>query len=73
MPIAVVALAVSMFAIGTIEFVIVGLLPTIAGDLDVSISAIGLVVTAYALGLRSAGHSSPRGRHVYRASGCCWR
>jgi hypothetical protein len=36
MPIAVVARAVGMFAIGTTEFVIVGLLPTIAGHLHVS-------------------------------------
>jgi hypothetical protein len=50
MPIAVVALAVSMFAVGTIEFVIVGLLPTIAGDLDVSISAIGGGATSFGIG-----------------------
>ena len=55
MPIAVVALAVSMFAVGTTEFVIVGLLPTIAEHLDVSISTIGLVVTAYALGIAVGG------------------
>jgi hypothetical protein len=36
MPIAVVARAVGMFAIGTTEFGIVGLLPTIAGHLHVS-------------------------------------
>jgi predicted MFS family arabinose efflux permease len=61
MPIAVVALAVSMFAVGTTEFVIVGLLPTIAEHLDVSISTIGLVVTAYALGI-AVGSDGPIGR-----------
>ncbi len=35
MPIALLALTISAFAIGTTEFVIVGLLPTIAADLAV--------------------------------------
>lgn len=48
---AITALSISAFAIGTTEFVIMGLLPQVAGDLGVSISAAGLLVTAYALGV----------------------
>jgi len=51
MPIALLALTVSAFAIGTTEFVIVGLLPTIAGDLGVSLPSAGLLVSLYALGV----------------------
>ncbi|MBJ7516271.1 MAG: MFS transporter [Stenotrophomonas sp.] len=39
------------FAIGTTEFVIVGLLPTIAADLQVSLPSAGLLVSLYALGV----------------------
>jgi predicted MFS family arabinose efflux permease len=51
MPIALLALTVSAFAIGTTEFVIVGLLPTIAADLQVDLPAAGLLVSLYALGV----------------------
>lgn len=51
MPIALLALTVSAFAIGTTEFVIVGLLPTIAADLSVSLPSAGLLVSLYALGV----------------------
>jgi MFS transporter, DHA1 family, inner membrane transport protein len=51
MPIAVFALTISAFAIGTTEFVIMGLLPIVASDLDVSIPAAGMLVTGYALGV----------------------
>jgi len=44
MPLALLALALSAFAIGTTEFVIVGLLPTMAQDLNVSIPSAGLLV-----------------------------
>ena len=42
-------LALAAFAIGTEAFVIAGLLPTIAADLQISVSAAGQLVTAYAL------------------------
>jgi predicted MFS family arabinose efflux permease len=42
-------LAVAAFAIGTEAFVIAGLLPVIAADLQVSLAATGQLVTAYAL------------------------
>lgn len=51
MPIALLALTLSAFAIGTTEFVIVGLIPTIALDLGVSVPSAGLLVSLYALGV----------------------
>ncbi len=51
MPLALWALALSAFAIGTTEFVIVGLLPTISADLHVSLPSAGLLVSLYAVGV----------------------
>ncbi|GIH48588.1 MFS transporter, DHA1 family, inner membrane transport protein [Microbispora rosea] len=51
MPLALVALAIGAFGIGTTEFVITGLLPQVASDLGVSIPTVGLLVTGYALGV----------------------
>jgi DHA1 family inner membrane transport protein len=51
MPLALWALALSAFAIGTTEFVIVGLIPTIAASLQVSVPSAGLLVSLYALGV----------------------
>lgn len=51
MPLALWALTIAAFAVGTTEFVIVGLLPTIAADLGVSIPSAGLLVSLYALGV----------------------
>ncbi|MDE8564840.1 MFS transporter [Anoxybacillus rupiensis] len=48
---ALIALAVSAFAIGTTEFISVGLLPLISRDLHVSVSVAGLTVSLYALGV----------------------
>ncbi len=48
---ALLALAISAFAIGTTEFISVGLLPLIANDLDVPITTAGLTVSLYALGV----------------------
>lgn len=55
MPLALFALSLSLFAIGTTEFVVVGLLPALAGSLHVSLSIIGLLVTAYAIGIAAGG------------------
>jgi len=49
MPLALLALSMGAFAIGTTEFAIVGLLPSVATDLHVSIPTAGLLVTGYAL------------------------
>ncbi|MGH8432956.1 MAG: MFS transporter [Pseudomonas sp.] len=51
MPISLLVLALSAFAIGTTEFVILGLLPDVAVDLGVSIPGAGWLVTGYALGV----------------------
>jgi MFS transporter, DHA1 family, inner membrane transport protein len=51
MPLALWALTLSAFAIGTTEFVIVGLVPTIASDLGVSLPSAGLLVSLYAVGV----------------------
>ncbi|GAB2904127.1 MFS transporter [Paraburkholderia jirisanensis] len=51
MPIPLLALAISAFAIGTTEFVIMGLLPEVARDLAVSLPSAGLLVSGYALGV----------------------
>ena len=51
MPLALLALAISAFAIGTTEFVITGLLPEIATGFAVDIPTAGLLVSGYALGV----------------------
>ncbi len=51
MPLALWALTLSAFAIGTTEFVIVGLIPTLAASLGVSVPSAGLLVSLYALGV----------------------
>lgn len=51
MPLALLALAIGAFGIGTTEFVITGLLPEVAGDFGVSIPTAGFLVTGYALGV----------------------
>ncbi|RUT47255.1 MFS transporter [Paenibacillus anaericanus] len=48
---ALLALAISAFAIGTTEFISVGLLPLIAEDFNISVTASALTVTLYALGV----------------------
>jgi len=51
MPLALWALTLSAFAIGTTEFVIVGLIPDVAASLGVSLPSAGLLVSLYALGV----------------------
>ncbi|MFC8962901.1 MFS transporter [Streptomyces sp. NPDC057094] len=51
MPLALLALAVGAFGIGTTEFVMMGLLPDVADDLHISIPTAGHLVSAYALGV----------------------
>ncbi|MGE8588176.1 MAG: MFS transporter [Alcaligenes sp.] len=48
---ALLALAVGAFGIGTTEFSPMGLLPAIAQGLDVSIPSAGMLITAYAIGV----------------------
>ncbi|MGY0068545.1 MFS transporter [Streptomyces sp. QTS137] len=51
MPLALLALAIGAFGIGTTEFVIMGLLPEVADDFGVSVPTAGHLVTGYALGV----------------------
>jgi DHA1 family inner membrane transport protein len=51
MPVPIFALALCAFAIGTTEFVIMGILPDVARALSVSILSAGLLVSGYALGV----------------------
>ncbi|MDZ4393440.1 MFS transporter [Cypionkella sp.] len=51
MPLALFALTIAAYAIGTTEFVIVGLLPTVASDLGITLPLAGLIVSVYALGV----------------------
>ncbi|MEU3188607.1 MFS transporter [Streptomyces sp. NPDC006923] len=51
MPLALLALAIGAFGIGTTEFVIMGLLPEVASDFGVSVPTAGYLVTGYALGV----------------------
>ncbi|MFF2652220.1 MFS transporter [Streptomyces sp. NPDC058045] len=51
MPLALLALAIGAFGIGTTEFVMIGLLPQVGADLDVSVPTAGFLVTGYALGV----------------------
>jgi len=68
-PLALLALAVGAFGIGTTEFVAMGLLPEMATTFGVSIPTAGWLITAYALGvvvgaptLTALTHSLPRRR-----------
>src|SRR6478752_2830404 len=51
MPLAVYILGLAIFAQGTSEFMLSGLLPEIAGDLGVSIPDAGLLISAFAAGM----------------------
>ena len=50
-PLALYALTIGAFGIGTTEFVIMGLLMQVAADLQVTIAAAGLLISGYALGV----------------------
>ncbi|WP_299535748.1 Cmx/CmrA family chloramphenicol efflux MFS transporter [uncultured Streptomyces sp.] len=51
MPLAVYILGLSVFALGTSEFMLSGLLPPIAEDMGVSIPQAGLLISAFAIGM----------------------
>ncbi|MEU6757095.1 Cmx/CmrA family chloramphenicol efflux MFS transporter [Streptomyces sp. NPDC046685] len=51
MPVAVYVLGLSVFALGTSEFMLSGLLPPIADDMDVTIPQAGLLISAFAIGM----------------------
>ncbi len=51
MPIAIIALFLGTFSIGTAEFVIAGLLPDVSENLGISIPTAGFLITGYAIGV----------------------
>ncbi|MCM2579369.1 MFS transporter [Streptomyces meridianus] len=51
MPLALLALAIGAFGIGTTEFVMMGLLPNVADDLGIPVPTAGHLVSAYAIGV----------------------
>ena len=54
------------FGIGLTEFVIMGLLPEVSADFEVSESVAGYLISGYALVRRDRGHRAHRGRHPVR-------
>ncbi|MBF6468496.1 MFS transporter [Nocardia beijingensis] len=55
LPIGVYLLGFSLFAMGTAEFLLAGVLPAVAADLDTTLSSAGLLITAFALGVVLGG------------------
>jgi MFS transporter, DHA1 family, chloramphenicol resistance protein len=51
LPVAVYVLGLAVFALGTSEFMLSGLLPPLADDLGVSIPTAGLLISAFAIGM----------------------
>lgn len=51
MPLALYLLAVAVFAMGTSEFMLAGLLPDIAADVGVPVATAGLLTSAFAIGM----------------------
>ncbi|MFG2720888.1 Cmx/CmrA family chloramphenicol efflux MFS transporter [Streptomyces sp. NPDC048416] len=55
LPFAVYLLAFSLFAMGSAEFLLAGVLPDIADDLDISLSSAGALISAFAIGVVIGG------------------
>ena len=72
MPVALLALAIGAFGIGTTEFVMMGVLPQAAADFGVDIPTAGYLISAYALGVVVGAPCSPRSPSGCRARPCCW-
>ncbi|MFI6360821.1 MFS transporter [Streptomyces sp. NPDC050743] len=51
LPLVVYVLALGTFLMGTTEFVVAGLLPEIAGDVQISVAQAGLLITFFAVGM----------------------
>ncbi|MBO9625793.1 MAG: MFS transporter [Microbacterium sp.] len=51
MPFTLYLLALAVFVMGTSEFMLAGLLPSIAADLDVGVGTVGLLTSAFAIGM----------------------
>ncbi|MFF9347447.1 Cmx/CmrA family chloramphenicol efflux MFS transporter [Streptomyces sp. NPDC014734] len=55
LPLAVYLLAFSLFAMGSAEFLLAGVLPDIADDLHISLSSAGALISAFAIGVVIGG------------------
>ncbi|OMI34252.1 MFS transporter [Streptomyces sparsogenes] len=55
LPAGVYLLGFCLFAMGSAEFLMAGVLPAVAGDLDVTLSSAGFLITAFALGVVIGG------------------
>ncbi|MBF6182221.1 MFS transporter [Nocardia otitidiscaviarum] len=55
LPAGVYLLGFSLFAMGSAEFLLAGVLPEVATDLDVPLSSAGMLITAFALGVVCGG------------------
>jgi DHA1 family chloramphenicol resistance protein-like MFS transporter len=55
LPLAVYLLAFSLFAMGSAEFLVAGVLPAIADDLRISLSSAGALISAFAIGVVIGG------------------
>jgi DHA1 family chloramphenicol resistance protein-like MFS transporter len=55
LPAGVYLLAFSLFAMGSAEFLLAGVLPAIAGDLRISLSSAGALISAFAIGVVIGG------------------
>lgn len=55
LPAGVYLLGFSLFAMGSAEFLMAGVLPDVAADLDVTLSSAGMLITAFALGVVFGG------------------
>ncbi|WP_309104620.1 MFS transporter [Microbacterium sp.] len=55
LPIGVYVLAFSLFAMGSAEFLLAGILPAVAQDIDVDLAAAGGLITAFAVGVVIGG------------------
>lgn len=51
MPLSLYLLAMAVFAMGTSEFMLAGLLPDLAADLDVAVGTAGTLTSAFAVGM----------------------
>ena len=51
MPFALYALALAVFVMGTSEFMLAGLIPAMSADLDIPVSTVGLLTSAFAVGM----------------------
>jgi DHA1 family chloramphenicol resistance protein-like MFS transporter len=55
LPVAVYILAFSLFAMGSAEFLLAGVLPAIADDLDISLASAGALISSFAIGVVIGG------------------